>query len=106
MTIWHKVVVLIMFIRIMQRQIAEDVAYDFKLLKSYRDTDGKPRQQHIKTWTYRKSCTQFRQESLQFIEDFRWDLKQITETQGQRAEFLNIVKKFFLAHGMNPKLRC
>jgi hypothetical protein len=89
----------------MQRQLVGDVAFDFKLLKAYRDTDGKARQKHIKTWTYRKSCTKFRQASLQFIEDFRWDLKQIAEAQGQRAEFLNVVKKFFLAHGMNPKLR-
>lgn len=89
----------------MQREIAEDVAYDFKLLKSYRDTDGKPRQRHIKTWTCRKSCTKFRQASLQFIEDFRWDLKQIAETQGQRSAFLNIVKKFFRSHGMIPQLR-
>lgn len=94
-----------MFIRIIERQIAEDIAFDFKLLKAYRDTEGKPRQKHIKTWTYRKSFTNFRQDSLQFISDFRWDLKQIAETQGQRAQFLNIIKKFFRTHGMDPKLR-
>lgn len=94
-----------MFIRIMQRQVDHDVAFDFKLLESYRDIDGKTRQKHIKTWTYRESHMKFRQASLQFIEDFRWDLKQIAEAEGKRTELLNVVKRFFLSHGMNPKLR-
>ena len=44
-----------MFIRLIKRKLKTDIAFDFKLLESYRSEGHPPKHRFIKGWTIKKS---------------------------------------------------
>jgi len=44
-----------MFIRLIKRKLKTDIAFDFKLLESYRSDGQPPKHRFIKGWTIKKS---------------------------------------------------
>lgn len=61
-----------MFIRVVKRNLKTDIAFDFKLLESYRSEGLQPRHRFIKGWTIKQSDIWCMGDI--FLDDVKYDL--------------------------------
>jgi hypothetical protein len=82
-----------MFVRVVERELKDDMALDFKLLESYRPApDQHPKHRFLKGWTIRQGDIKFWGKD-NFLDDVERDLEYSELARGDQKKALVAVRK-------------